>query len=83
MERIDEDVKELAKSISAGAIAPVDTPEEPKEDEDPSLTRQALGFVPAVGTALDADVAKDERGDYVGAGIGVCYGSWVNSMQVD
>ena len=47
MERIDEDVKELAKSISAGAIAPVDTPvEEPKEDEDPSLTRQALGFVP-------------------------------------
>jgi len=73
MERIDEDVKELAKSISAGAIAPVDTPvEEPKEDEDPSLTRQALGFVPGVGTALDvADVAKDvERGDYVGAGIG-------------
>ena len=73
MERIDEDVKELAKSISAGVIAPVDTPvEEPKEDEDPSLTRQALGFVPGVGTALDvADVAKDvERGDYVGAGIG-------------
>ena len=73
MERIDEDVKELAKSISSGAIAPVDTPvEESKEDEDPSLTRQALGFIPGVGTALDvADVAKDvERGDYVGAGIG-------------
>ena len=73
MERIDEDVKELAKSISAGAIAPVDTlVEEPKEEEDPSLTRQALGFVPGVGTALDvADVARDvERGDYVGAGIG-------------
>ena len=34
---------------------------------------QALGFVPGVGTALDvADVAKDvERGDYVGAGIGL------------
>ena len=73
MERIDEDVKELANRISAGTIAPVDTPvEEPKEEEDPSLTRQALGFVPGVGTALDvADVAKDvERGDYVGAGIG-------------
>jgi len=46
-------------------------PEE-KEESGSSLTREALGFVPGVGTALDvADVAKDvERGDYVGAGIG-------------
>jgi hypothetical protein len=46
-------------------------PEE-KEESGSSLTREALGFVPGVGTALDvADVARDvERGDYVGAGIG-------------
>ena len=48
--------------------------EEPEKTEggDSSITRQALGFVPGVGTALDvADVARDvERGDYVGAGIG-------------
>jgi hypothetical protein len=45
-------------------------PEE-KEESGSSLTREALGFVPGVGTALDvADVARDvERGDYVGAGI--------------
>jgi len=56
-------------------VGPVNTREveepEKTEDGDSSLTRQALGFVPGVGTALDvADVAKDvERGDYVGAGI--------------
>jgi len=50
---------------------PEATPEERPERET-SLTREALGFVPGIGTALDvADVKRDiERGDYVGAGIG-------------
>ena len=50
---------------------PEATPEE-KPERETSLTREALGFVPGIGTALDvADVKRDiERGDYVGAGIG-------------
>ena len=61
----------LKENPFVGNTREVEEPEK-TEDEDPSLTRQALGFVPGVGTALDvADVAKDvERGDYVGAGIG-------------
>ena len=49
---------------------PEATPEERPERET-SLTREALGFVPGVGTALDvADIAQDVREkDYVGAGI--------------
>jgi len=49
---------------------PETTPEERPERET-SLTREALGFVPGVGTALDvADIAQDVREkDYVGAGI--------------
>ena len=48
----------------------METPEERPERET-SLTREALGFVPGVGTALDvADIAQDVRErDYVGAGI--------------
>ena len=49
---------------------PEATPEERPERET-SLTREALGFVPGIGTALDvADIAQDVREkDYVGAGI--------------
>ena len=40
---------------------PEATPEERPERET-SLTREALGFVPGVGTAIDvADIAQDER----------------------